>query len=298
YDEAIATAEKGLAIAKIVEKPVSKLRMYQSIFNAYDSLDNPRQALAYYKKYLALSDSIRDEERLKQLAETRAMFDLDMKNREIETQQSMLNYQSNQIYFLFAVILLVSLLSVLFIRKKSISLKLKAANEELQQMRIEQMKKENRHLESDLEHKKRELISYSLNVVQKNNLISEIGEDLKGVNSTNDEKLRSALQKIKNKAGLGSRIDKNWDHFRKRFEEINPGFFTSLLKQYPKLTSHELKICALASLNLSSKEIATINEMTMHSLKIARYRIRKKLGMQTEQSFNEYFMLIGQGETI
>lgn len=291
YQQAINIAEQGIEISWSINQPVSRSKLYDYMHASYDSLGNASKSLEYFKKHVHINDSISNQSRIDKIAKTRALFDLDLKNKDLAIQKAALENQRNQIYFLIFGLLLVVVASVLFIRKKNVSIKLKTANEELQRLKIEQMQQKNSELENTLEYKKRELISYSLNFVQKNNLINEIGQELKNVNLNNDDLLRNTLQKLKNKTNAGLRIDKNWEQFKVRFEEINPGFFKQLISQYPALTANELKICALASLNLSSKEIATINDMSTHSLKVARYRIRKKLKMDAEQGFNEFFLM-------
>lgn len=291
YRKAITTSKEGVELSKSVNQPVVLSQLYDYLHVSYDSLGNASKSLEYYKMHVHINDSISDKSRIDKIAKTRALFDLDLKNKDLAIQKATLANQRNQIYFLVFGLLLVVLTSVLYIRKKNISIKLKTANEELQRLKIEQMQKKNTELKNSLEYKKRELISYSLNFVQKNNLIKEIGQELKNVNPDNDNLLKSTLQKLKNKMNAGLRIDKNWEQFKVRFEEINPDFFKHLISQYPGLTPNELKICALASLNLSSKEIATINDMSTHSLKVARYRIRKKLNMEAEQGFNEFFLM-------
>ncbi|MEL6561706.1 MAG: tetratricopeptide repeat protein [Bacteroidota bacterium] len=257
FQQAIDNAEQGIEICLSVNQPVFRSTLYDYMHASYDSLGNASKSLEYFKKHVHIRDSISNQSRIDKIAKTRALFDLDLKNKDLAIQKATLENQRNQIYFLIFALLLVVVASVLFIRKKNMSIKLKTANEELQRLKIEQMQQKNTELESTLEYKKRELISYSLNFVQKNNLINEIGQELKNVNLNNDDLLRNTLQKLKNKTNAGLRIDKNWEHFKVRFEEINPGFFKHLISQFPALTANELKICALASLNLSSKEIAT-----------------------------------------
>src|SRR5699024_7119713 len=87
-------------------------------------------------------------------------------------------------------------------------------------------------------------------------------------------------------------LDQDWEQFRLYFEEVHTGFLDALKKQYPELTANELRLSALVKLSLTSKEIATILGITPDSVKTARYRLRKKLGMKTEENLTEFMMNI------
>ena len=292
YRDALAIAPEGLAVAQQAGQRNISRDLYRYMHQAYDSLQQHEQSLAYYKKYVATIDTLQNDSRKKKFAEARAIFDLDLKNKDIATQKAQLTIEEQRKFFLLGGLVLISLISFLYIRKQKVSLKLKEANEAIQLIKLEQLELLNEDLEKELDHKKREVMSYSLNFVQKNNLLSEIREELSSIQSKSEGNVRLTLQKIRNKTSSGNRIDKEWEQFKVGFEQIHPGFFTHMIRQYPRLTAHELRICALARLNLSSKEIAAINDMTIHSLKIARYRIRKKLGLKASQGFNEFLMAI------
>lgn len=293
FYEAIECAKLGLKVSKEMEQQYMISYFYKFLHQCSDSLSLIENSFDYYKKYMAVYQDIRSKERVEKIAEIRSSFDLDLKNKDLSIQNEKIKYEKRQKYWLVAIILLIGLLSILFIWKQRVSLKLKAANEKLQLIQINQMKSMNQELEKELSFKNRELMSFSLNFVRKNNLFSEITEDLKGTNLKSEDSMRMTFQRIRNKAGFNKKINKDWDQFKTSFEQIHPGFFEYLIRHFPKLTPNELRICALAKLNLSSKEMVAINDMTLNSLKIARYRIRKKLGMKSEQGFNEFFILIG-----
>jgi DNA-binding CsgD family transcriptional regulator len=102
-----------------------------------------------------------------------------------------------------------------------------------------------------------------------------------------------AFQEIKNKAvsdslyHLAGNIEKlslsdSWSDFRKWFTDIHPRFYENMNKICPSLTSNDLKLASLLRMNLSSKEIATLTFRSLDSIHIARYRLRKKLGIEDD----------------
>jgi FixJ family two-component response regulator len=79
-------------------------------------------------------------------------------------------------------------------------------------------------------------------------------------------------------------LDKDWENFKIHFEQVHNNFFDHLKSKFPDLNSNDLKLCALLKLNLDTKQIATVMDISPESVKVARSRLRKKL--QLEQSEN------------
>ncbi|MEM7382317.1 MAG: LuxR C-terminal-related transcriptional regulator, partial [Bacteroidota bacterium] len=81
--------------------------------------------------------------------------------------------------------------------------------------------------------------------------------------------------------------DNNWKNFSRYFEEVHKDFNSNVKAKYPELTSNELRLLALLKMNLSSKEIANILNISPNGIKKARYRLRKKLDISTEESLQD-----------
>ncbi|MBN2805376.1 MAG: response regulator [Prolixibacteraceae bacterium] len=100
------------------------------------------------------------------------------------------------------------------------------------------------------------------------------------------EKYRKIRSKIKQ---LGSNLNNNtWEHFQLYFKNVYPNFIDHLLNDFPKLTPEEIKLCHFLRMNMSTKEIASITNKEIHSIDIARYRLRKKLNLERDVKFNEF----------
>ena len=80
----------------------------------------------------------------------------------------------------------------------------------------------------------------------------------------------------------------NWEQFVSHFDEVNNDFLKKLKLKFPKLSKTDLKVCAYLQLNLSSKEIAQLMNISVRGVEIARYRLRKKLNLETEQNLNDF----------
>ena len=74
------------------------------------------------------------------------------------------------------------------------------------------------------------------------------------------------------------------------FNEVHRGFFDRLKRMYPSLTPKDLKLCAYLKMNLSTKEIATLTNVSIRGVEASRYRLRKKLELDSEINLNEFVM--------
>ncbi len=82
--------------------------------------------------------------------------------------------------------------------------------------------------------------------------------------------------------------DDEWNDFKKKFEFVHRGFFARLRHKYADLTEGEMRLMALLKLNLSSKEIANMLGISADSVIKSRYRLRKKIGIDSEQPLEEF----------
>ena len=82
----------------------------------------------------------------------------------------------------------------------------------------------------------------------------------------------------------------SWVKLKEIFSDIPPYFIQMLLEKHPQLTPSEIKLCTLLHFNLDTKEIAAITSQTYDTIRVARTRLRKKLGLQNEDSLVVYLM--------
>ena len=149
---------------------------------------------------------------------------------------------------------------------------------------LENQKLKHRELEKEIENKSRELTTHALNLLQKNQLLDEIKGGLAGLEDTTKPELKQDIRKLVGTINISHHHDKEWSVFRAHFEKVNQGFFERVALLYPDLTGNDIKVCALAKLNLGSKEIASILGISIESAKMARYRLRKKLKLSPNQN--------------
>jgi DNA-binding CsgD family transcriptional regulator len=167
----------------------------------------------------------------------------------------------------------------------------------LHQLEMEKSEKEivklkNEKLESEIEHKNTELASTAMHLVQKGELLSNIRDELmkmkKGFNG--EAAAAEEFKKMLRILGEENKMDKDWEQFAVHFDKVHSDFLQILKAAYPALSSHELKLCAYLRMNLSSKEIAQLENISVRGVEISRYRLRKKLKIPTETNLFDFLL--------
>ena len=146
-------------------------------------------------------------------------------------------------------------------------------------LRVRNAKMIEKELQSQVEQKNKELTSYALNFIQKNELLNELTEKIAELKKQSDTSSIKELNQMNGIINSSFRMDHDWDNFKIMFEELHGNFFVRLKDRFPELGNAELKLCALLRLNMNLKESSRILGISSDSVKTARYRLRKKFGL-------------------
>jgi len=142
-----------------------------------------------------------------------------------------------------------------------------------------------------LENKERELASNALRLIHYSELNDKLIENLKKIidftNEKGNELIRSVISQVNLNTGTNV-----WQEFETRFENVYESFYQTLNNQFPDLTSKERKLCAFLRMNLSTKDIAALTFQDPKSVDMARYRLRKKLNLNTEENLTDFLMKV------
>lgn len=145
-------------------------------------------------------------------------------------------------------------------------------------------------LEDFIRYKQQELTNSTHNIVEKNNLLIEIKDLLQSVyKEVNIDKRDAKLKRILHLIDGNINSETDWAIFENYFLEIHQHFFDKLKTEFPELTPTDLKLCAFIRLNKSTKDIASLMNISYRGAETSRYRLRKKLGL--EKSDNLFDLL-------
>ena len=152
-------------------------------------------------------------------------------------------------------------------------------------------KLEKKQLEVAVEFKNKELATTTMHLVQRGKLLSKIGDELLPlVQQTTSKESANDLKKVIRLLNEAKRLDNDWDQFAVHFDQVHANFLSNLKVKYPNLSPSDLKLCAYLKLNLSSKEIAQLLNITSRAVEVSRYRLRKKLNLTPEINLFDFLL--------
>jgi ligand-binding sensor domain-containing protein/DNA-binding CsgD family transcriptional regulator len=152
----------------------------------------------------------------------------------------------------------------------------------------------NEKLEAEVAHKNTELASNTMTLLQKREVLNKIKEELVPLRELESEKESKSVRKIIKLINDQLETDDDWDRFAGYFDKVNNDFLKTLKDKYPQLTATDLKLCAYLRINLSSKEIANLLNISIRGVETSRYRLRKKLDLPNETGLFDFLATVGE----
>jgi DNA-binding CsgD family transcriptional regulator/ligand-binding sensor domain-containing protein len=145
------------------------------------------------------------------------------------------------------------------------------------------IKLKNEKLKSEMIHRDKELANQTMDLIRKNKFLAKIKEELeKTKNSSSDTFLKEKISSLISKIDKDVDHSKQWEVFETAFDDVHEDFLNRLKLRYPTLTPKELKLCAYLRMNISTKEIAPLMNISIRGVEICRYRVRKKLNIDRD----------------
>lgn len=171
--------------------------------------------------------------------------------------------------------------------------RLESEQNELRVRRSEEAVQQLQHekLEAEVHHKTQELASVTMHLVQKNTILINIQEALRRLKSrTNTPELDKEIGRIIRMMEHDSRVDEDWEHFSQNFDRVHSDFLKRLAEKHDHLSPNDYRLCAYLRMNLSTKEIASLMNISVRGVEASRYRLRKRLNLETDTNLTDYLM--------
>ncbi len=252
-----------------------------------------QESLIKYKEAHFIEDSITANEKIRKVAESESDYYLEKKefeNRELNriNEINELKLRNRKIIIaLISFILMQAFILLYFLYKKYKTIKEQERKIFEQERKILEQEKEK--ITQQLDYKQRELAIKTLKIFQVNQLIDDLSVRLyrlrakiRTKNKIADE-LRNDIQLMMNEI-RGTANSKIWEEVEFSFNEANPDFLNWLHKNYPNLTSNEIKLCIFSLLHLNTKDMSSILMKSNRSVQSARLRLRKKLNINDSKA--------------
>lgn len=143
----------------------------------------------------------------------------------------------------------------------------------------------NERLRIEMIHRDKELANQTMSLIKKNKFLVKLKEELEKIKqASSDELQKSKISSLITKINKDIDQQNQWEVFETAFDEVHDDFMNRLKTLYPNLTPKELKLCAFLRMNISTKEIAPLMNISVRGVEICRYRVRKKLNIDRDQN--------------
>jgi ligand-binding sensor domain-containing protein/DNA-binding CsgD family transcriptional regulator len=149
----------------------------------------------------------------------------------------------------------------------------------------------NENLESEINFKNKELATMTMHLVDRGRLLLNIKEELNNrIQKLNTPDLTYQFRSVFKLLSDTEKSDHDWNNFSIYFDQVHNNFLSTMKAKFPSLSSTDLKLCAYLRLNLTSKEIAQLLNISLKGVEISRYRVRKKLQLSTEVNLYDFLI--------
>ena len=294
FELAKAYLDSGKNVALSIDSKRSVQEVYKHLKNMALAQNDYKQAFDYFQNEVLVEKERINEASSKRISDLQLQFAAEKSEKEIallENERNRERFYRNLTLLALLASFAVGMIGFAWLRFRAGKKKqMVEAQQALTEAQLENALLREKELTLELEQKKRELTAYTLNFVQKSELLNDLKDSINKIKNQLPEGYGGELRQLNRKVEESFRIDQDWEDFKSRFEQVHHDFFAALKEGFPEITSSELKLCALLKLNFNLKEAAQIMGVAPESVKTARYRLKKKLALKQEESLVDFVL--------
>ncbi|MCR5018000.1 MAG: hypothetical protein K6A64_04320 [Bacteroidales bacterium] len=191
-------------------------------------------------------------------------------------------YRSVWMYLVYAILLVVALWGL----SRVIRVLSDRRAQELTRQREAEMEKA--RLVNDMQKQADDLAASTMNVIRKNQMLQSIDSELYRLEGADADQRRILLRRLHREIGENIEHDDDWQKFSQHFDFVYDNYLKRLSQKFPALSRGDLRLCAYLKMDLSSKEIAPLMNLTIRSVEMTRHRLRKKLELSREDNLSDF----------
>jgi DNA-binding CsgD family transcriptional regulator len=211
-------------------------------------------------------------------------------------------YRTNWAYSLYIFLALIASIIIFFLFELRYKKKTEIITEEKEkeitridselktsEQKLEHLK--NEKLKSEIKLKNKELATSTMHLINKNSFISSIKSNLNSISKrSKNQEVKHEISRVIHNIEKNISADEDWEHFSIHFDQVHGDFIKRWKNDYPDLSPQEMKLSAYLRMNLSTKEIAHLLNISVRGVEIARYRLRKKLELERSDNLQEFIL--------
>lgn len=303
YEEGLKLSYRALALAQQTSNTYQLAAACRDLGKAYQLMNRLDSAYHYIELSRKYSLEVYSKEGVNQTAFLQVLYDINKKSDEIARLNNI--RKTNQVITIaeiIVVVLLVILGLVIFSRQR---LKIKdqrvlaaqkesifEAQRELMNLELKNKQLQENALKQQLELKGKELSNHTLNLIKNNQLLESLRNTLQEMVKDDKRDQKKQMQQIIHQINQSFNHEQHWKEFTAAFEQVHQRFFEDLKKYSNELTSADMRLIALLKINLDSKDIATLLGISLDSLRVSRYRLRKKLNLNQGDNLSAFIQTL------
>jgi len=170
--------------------------------------------------------------------------------------------------------------------------KQKDIQHDLTSLELKNLQLEEQQLKQQLEVKSRELSTHTLNLIKHNQFLENLRNTLQAMVKDDKRDQKRQMNQILTEINQSFNHERNWKEFTQAFEQVHHQFLEQLKKFSSELTSADMRLIALLKMNLDSADIATLLGISTDSLRVSRYRLRKKLNLAQGDNLSAFIQAL------
>lgn len=281
---AIPYFEKAIVISESIGAVPQAYQAYFERSQSFLQLKEHKRALEDFAVYNKLKDSMFTVKKSQQIEEMRIIFETEKKEAALALQDEEINTLNEKAkvdkltksLYAGGTFFGIALSGLLFFGFRQRIKKNKIARE-----------KQDEIYKQEIAHKKKELTSQTLHLVQKNTFIQELMDNLESIKNS-PEKFKMEFRRIVMLLKKENASDKDWEVFKTYFAEVHNDFDQKLKTLYADISEKEIRLAAFLRMNLTTKEIAAILNVLPDSILKSKYRLKKKLNLGKDTDLTSF----------
>lgn len=299
YQESVAITKTAAKLADKMGNIYQLASCYRDLGKAYELMNQMDSAYNYSKLGYKYTVDLYSEDGAKQVAFLEVLYDMNKKSDEINNLKNDRKINGIITFSATIVVLLLVILSFVIFSRQRLKLKdqqmLAKQNEielDLTSLALKNLQLEEESLKQQLEIKTRELSTHTLNLIKHNQFLENLRNNLQSMIKDDKRDQKKQMAQILTEINQSFNHERTWKEFTLAFEQVHHKFLENLKKFSNELTSADMRLIALLKMNLDSTDISTLLGISTDSLRVSRYRLRRKLNLAQGDNLSAFIQAL------
>lgn len=285
YKQGLRYSQKALIMAVDTKNEYQQASAYRDIAKAYNLMGKNDSAFHYLELSRKHLLNIYSTQNNRQMSFLNIVYDTDKKNDEIAALENGRKVNIIVTVSIVVVVILLIVMGLLTISRQRLKLRENnAVVEKNKQLSLAQ--------QTQLELKTKELTTHTLQVIQHNQFLESMRNTMEEMIKEDKRDQKKQMQQLVKQIMQHMNQDQQWKDFTEMFEQLHQSFFDKLKAKGENLTVNDMRLIALIKMNMNARDMAAIFGISQDSLRMARYRLRKKLNIAEGDNLTTFIQAV------